>query len=64
VESVTHNDVEIQQLDDRRVAFAVDGLVRYVGSQEECVRRAAIRSRKNDRATQDQALLRWVNLSR
>jgi len=64
VESVTHNDVEIQQLDDRRVAFAVDGLVRYVGSQEECVRRAAILSRKNDRATQDQALMRWVSLSR
>ena len=62
--SATHSDVEIQPLDDGRVAFAVDGLVRYVGSQEECVRRATIRSRKNDRATQDQALLRWVSLSR
>ena len=64
MESVTHNDVEIQQLDDGRVAFAVDGLVRYVGSQEECVRRAAILSRKNDRAAQDQALMRWVSLRR
>jgi hypothetical protein len=64
VESVTHSDVEIQQLDDGRVAVAVDGIVRYVGSQVECVRRAAILSRKNDRATQDQALLRWVSLSR
>jgi hypothetical protein len=62
--SETHSDVVIQRLDNGRFAFVVDGLVRYVGSQEECVRRAQIRSRKNDRATQDQALLRWVSLSR
>jgi hypothetical protein len=64
VESVSHSDVEIQQLDKGRFAFTVNGLMRYVGSQVECVRRAAILSRKNDRATQDQALLRWVSLSR
>ena len=64
MESESHSDVVIQWLDKGRFAFAVDGLVRYVGSQEECVRRAAIRSRKNARATQDQALLRWVSLSR
>src|SRR5205809_7028615 len=45
VESVTHSDVEIQQLDKGRFAFTVNGLVRYVGSQVECVRRAALRSR-------------------
>ena len=64
MESATHTDVVIQWLDKGRFAFAVNGLVRYVGSQEECVRRAAILSRKNDRATQDQALKRWVSLSR
>jgi hypothetical protein len=54
-------DVVIQRLDEWRFAFAVDGLVRYVGSQGECERRAAILMPKNDRAMQDQALLRWVN---
>ena len=53
-------DVVIQQLDEWRYAVAVDGLVRYVGSQVECERRAAILAPRNDRATQDQALLRWV----
>jgi hypothetical protein len=56
-------DVVIQRLDEWRFAFAVDGLVRYVGSQVECERRAAILIvPKNDRGTQDQALLRWVSL--
>jgi len=55
-------DVVIQRLDEWRFAFAVDGLVRYVGSQVECERRAAILVPKNDRATQDQALLRWASL--
>jgi hypothetical protein len=64
MESVTPSDVAIQQLEDGRVAFAVDGIVRYVGNQEECERRATIRLRKNDRASQDQALLRWASLSR
>ena len=39
-------------------AVAVDGVVRYVGSQAECERRCAILVPKNDRATQDQALVR------
>ena len=55
-------DAVIQRLDERRFAFAVDGLVRYVGSRVECERRAAILVPKNDRATQDQALLRWASL--
>ena len=59
-----NSDIVIQRLDETRFAVAVDGLVRYVGSQAECQRRAAILLPRNDRATQDQALLRWVNLSR
>jgi len=35
-----------------------------VGSRGECERRAAILATNNDRAAQDQALLRWVSLSR
>jgi hypothetical protein len=56
-------DVAIQRLDEGRFAVAVDGLVRYVGSQAECERRAAILVPRNDRAAQDQALLRWAALS-
>ena len=55
--------VAIQQLDEFRFAVTVDGLVRYVGRKAECELRAAILLRKDDRATQDQALLRWVSLS-
>jgi hypothetical protein len=55
--------VAIQQLDEVRFAVTVNGLVRYVGRQAECEIRATILLRKNDRATQDQALLRWVSLS-
>ena len=57
------DDVVIQRLDETRFAVAVDGLVRYVGSQAECQQRAAILLPRNDRATQDQALLRWASLS-
>ena len=55
-------DVVIERLDEWRYAVAVDGLVRYVGSQVECERRATIQVPKNDRGTQDQALRRWVSL--
>jgi hypothetical protein len=62
---MTHKgNVVIQRLDESRYAVAVDGVVRYVGSQVECERRAAILIPKNDRATQDQALLRLKHLSR
>jgi hypothetical protein len=57
-------DIVIQQLDEMRFAVTVDGIVRYVGSQRECDRRAAIFVPKNDRAAQDQALLRLAYLSR
>jgi hypothetical protein len=53
-----HNsDVMIQRLDERRFAVTVDGVVRYVGSEEECGRRAAILTPKSDRAAQDEALV-------
>ena len=55
----THKgDIVIQRLDEGRFAVAVDGVVRYVGSQEECQRRADILSPKNDRNVQDQGLVR------
>ena len=47
-----------------RYALMLDGFVRYVGTQEECERRAVILGHKNDRATQDKALARSVNLIR
>ena len=53
----THRgDIVIQRLDERRYALAVDGVVHYVGTQEECARRSAILALKNDRAAQDRAL--------
>jgi hypothetical protein len=53
----THKgDIVIQRLDEGRYAVAVDGIVRYVGTQEECERRVAILVPKSDRAAQDRAL--------
>jgi hypothetical protein len=61
----THvGDVVIQRLDEWRYALAVDGVVRYVGTQEECERRVAILAPKNDRAAQDRALARLGSLMR
>jgi len=51
-------DVVIQRLDERRFALAVDGIVRYVGTEEECQRRLVILAPKNDRNEQDEALAR------
>ena len=51
-------EIVIQRLDEMRFAVAVDGLVRYVGTQAECERRAAIFAPQSDRAAHDQALLR------
>jgi hypothetical protein len=56
--------IVIQRLDERRCVIAVDGVVRYVGTQEECERRAAILAPKNDRAAQDRALARLGCLMR
>ena len=61
----THKgDILVRRLDEWRFAVVVDGVVRYVGSRVECERRAAILLPKDDRAAQDQALLRWVSLTR
>ena len=38
--------------------MSVDQVIRYVGSQEECERRAAILLPKNSRDMQDRALAR------
>jgi hypothetical protein len=55
----THNrDIIIRRLDERRYALDVDGIVRYVGSEEECRRRLATLAPKKDRADQDKALAR------
>jgi hypothetical protein len=62
--ATTNNRLEIQRLDDKRYALTLDGLVRYVGTQEECERRAVILSQKNDRATQDKALARSLQSTR
>jgi len=51
-------DIAIQRLDEGHYAVAVDGVVRYVGTEEECQRRVAILAPKDDRKAQDQALTR------
>lgn len=50
--------ITIWQLDERRFALGVDHVIRYVGSLEECERRAAILMPKNDRELQDRGLVR------
>jgi hypothetical protein len=50
--------VAVWRLDEHRYAVGVDRVIRYVGSLEECQRRAAILSPKNDRNRQDQGLVR------
>ena len=52
------DNVSILRLDGRRYAVAVDGVMRYVGTEEECQRRVEILAGKTDRAAQDQALAR------
>ena len=41
-----------------RCALALDGVVRYVGARDQCVRRAEILAAANDRALQDLMLVR------
>ena len=60
----TNNGLEIQRLDEKRYALTLDGLVRYVGTKEECERRAVLLSQKSDRTTQDKALARSIGLTR
>jgi hypothetical protein len=51
-------EIVVQRLDERRHALTVDGVVRYVGTEEECQKRLAILVPKNHRADQDKALAR------
>ena len=59
-----NRDILIRRLDERRYALAVDGIVRYVGSEEEYQRRLAMLAPKKDRADQDKALARLGRILR
>jgi hypothetical protein len=50
--------VAVRRLDENRYAISLDQVIRYVGSQAECDRRAEILLRKNGRDVQDRALAR------
>ncbi len=54
--------IEIWDLDGNgiRCAVVVDGLVRYVGAREQCLRRAEILADPGDRERQDQMLARAI----
>jgi len=56
--------IVIERLDERRYAFTVDGIVRYVETHEECQQRAAMLGQKEDRVDQDEALVRSVRQMR
>ena len=58
----TKTGVEIWDLDGRgiRCAVAPDGVVRYVGTRDQCVRRAEILVLANDRGIQDLMLVRAI----
>lgn len=58
------DNIAILCLDERRYAVSVDGVVRYVGTEEECKRRVKILVRTDDRAVQDEALGRLGRLMR
>ena len=57
-------EIVVQRLDERRHALTVDGVVRYVGTEEECQKRLAMLVPKNDRADQDKALARLWRIAR
>lgn len=51
--------VAIWRLDENhRYALSVDRVIRYVGSEEECKRRANLLLSANSREVQDRALVR------
>ena len=51
--------VAVWRLDENRYAMGVNQLIRYVGSQEECQRRAEILLPKDTRDAQGHALV-WA----
>ena len=57
-----NHEIAVRRLDEWRFAVAVDDVVRYVGSREECERRAAILLPKDDRAAQEHALGRLAQV--
>jgi hypothetical protein len=57
-------NIVIRRLDERRYALDVDGIVRFVGSEEECQRRLTLLAPKKDRADQDKALARLGRILR
>jgi hypothetical protein len=50
--------VAVRRLDENRYALSVDQVIRFVGSQEECERRAEILVPRDTREMQDRALSR------
>ena len=48
----------------RRFTLAIDGIVRFIGTEEECGRRLVVLAPNNDRANQDKALARLAWLIR
>ena len=58
------DNVAILRLDERRYAVSVDGVVRYVGTEEECQRRVKTLAPKSDRDAQDEALARLGRVMR
>ncbi|HEX6442050.1 MAG TPA: hypothetical protein VF007_07680 [Stellaceae bacterium] len=55
--------IEVWDLDGSglRCAVAVDGVVRFVGEREQCLRRAELLVTRDDREYQDRMLLRAVS---
>ena len=56
--------IVIERLDERRYAVTVDGIVRYIGTQEESQQRVAVLTQKKHRVDQDEALARSVRQMR
>ena len=56
--------IVIERLDQRRYAVTVDGIVRFVGTQEECQQRVALLIEKEDRADQNKALAQSIRRMR
>ena len=56
--------IVIKRLDERHYALAIDGIVRHVGTEEECQRRLSMLVFNSDRAGQDEALARLWRIKR
>ena len=58
------NTVDVQQLEENRYALLIGGIVRYVGSLEECRRRALIFVPEDgEHEAQDHALRRAMHFT-